>query len=163
VYSMRQKLFSKSNAVFQDNSDPIHIAGPVQSWFEKHEGEFQHLPWPSKWSDLNIIQPLWPVSETRLRNRFPLQTSVKQHDVLREEWSKILLGSVQYFYQSIPEGLQLYWWQKVAQHHINKEMCTVFVGFPLFCRTSVDQLPVLSQPWKLWNPWVSKRMILSFY
>jgi hypothetical protein len=33
------------------------------------------------------------------------------------------------------EGLRLYWRQKVVQYHINKEMCTVFVVFPLFCPT----------------------------
>jgi hypothetical protein len=25
----------------------IHTAGTVQSWFEKHEGELQYLPWPA--------------------------------------------------------------------------------------------------------------------
>jgi hypothetical protein len=29
--------------------------GTVQSWFEEHEGELQHLPWPAQSPDLNII------------------------------------------------------------------------------------------------------------
>jgi hypothetical protein len=38
---------------------------------------------------LNITEPLWSVLETRLRNRFPPPTSLKQpEDVLREEWYK---------------------------------------------------------------------------
>jgi hypothetical protein len=36
------------------------------------------------------------------------------------------------------EGLQLYWRRQVVEHHINKEMCTVFVVFPLFCPTPAD-------------------------
>jgi hypothetical protein len=35
------------------------------------------------------------------------------------------------------EGLLLYWRQKVVQHHINKEMCTVSAVFPLFCAAPV--------------------------
>ncbi|PNF35044.1 hypothetical protein B7P43_G11817 [Cryptotermes secundus] len=38
------------------------------SWFEEHEGEHQHLPWPAQSPDLNIIQPIWSVMETRVRN-----------------------------------------------------------------------------------------------
>jgi hypothetical protein len=41
---MIQTLFENNDAVFQDDNAPIHIAATIQSWFEKHEGEFQHLP-----------------------------------------------------------------------------------------------------------------------
>jgi hypothetical protein len=55
------------------------------SWFEEHEGELHHLPWPAQSPDLK-----WSVLETRVRNRFPPQTSLKQlEDVLQEEWYKI--------------------------------------------------------------------------
>jgi hypothetical protein len=33
----------------------------VQSWFEKHKGELQHLPWPAQSPDLNITEQLWSV------------------------------------------------------------------------------------------------------
>jgi hypothetical protein len=66
---------------------PIHTAGTVQSWFEKHEGELQHLPLPVQTPDLNIIEPLWSVLETSVRNRFSTSTCLKQlEDVLQEEW-----------------------------------------------------------------------------
>jgi hypothetical protein len=52
---------------------------------------------------LNTIEPLWSVLETRVRNRFPSPTSLKQHeDVLQEEWYKILLETVKNLYESIP-------------------------------------------------------------
>jgi hypothetical protein len=44
VHPMIQAFFPNNVAVFQDDSAPIHIAGTVQTWFEEHEGELQHLP-----------------------------------------------------------------------------------------------------------------------
>jgi hypothetical protein len=52
-HPMIQTLFPNSDAVFQDDSAPIHTAGTVQSWFEEHEGEL-HLSWPAQSPDLNI-------------------------------------------------------------------------------------------------------------
>jgi hypothetical protein len=99
---MIQTLFPKNGTVFQGGNEPTHTAGTVQSWFEDHEGELQHLPWPAQSPDLNIIKPLWSVLETRVRNRFPTPTSLKQHeDVLQEEWYKILLQTVENLYESI--------------------------------------------------------------
>jgi hypothetical protein len=45
---MIQMLFLNNNAFFQDDNDPIHTAGTVQSWLKVHEGELQHLPWPAQ-------------------------------------------------------------------------------------------------------------------
>jgi hypothetical protein len=42
VHPMSQTLFP-NDAVFHDNA-PIHTAGTVQSLFEEHKGELQHLP-----------------------------------------------------------------------------------------------------------------------
>jgi hypothetical protein len=53
VHHMIQTLFPKNYAVLQDDNGLIHTAGIVQSWFEEHEGELQHLPWPAKPPDLN--------------------------------------------------------------------------------------------------------------
>jgi hypothetical protein len=90
VHPMIQTLFPKNCVVSQDT------AGTVQSWFEEREGELQHLPWPAQ-------SPLWSVSETRVRNRFPPPISLKQlEDVLQENWYKIPLGTVRNLYESIP-------------------------------------------------------------
>jgi hypothetical protein len=86
MHPMIQTLFPNNEPVFKQDSSPIHTAGTVQSWFEEHEGELQYLPWPAQSSDLNIIESLWSVSETRERNMFPPPTSLKQlEDVFQEE------------------------------------------------------------------------------
>jgi hypothetical protein len=100
---MIQTLFPNNDAVFQDDSVPIDTAGSVQSWFEKHECELQHLRWPLRSPHLSIIERLWSVLEARMRNRFPPPTSLKQFEgVLLEEWYKIPLKTVQNLYESIP-------------------------------------------------------------
>jgi hypothetical protein len=80
-------------------------AGTVQSKFEEHEGELQNLPWPAKLADLNITEPLWPVLETIVRNRFPRPTSLKQPEDVLQEWYRIQLETVQNLYKSIPQRI----------------------------------------------------------
>jgi hypothetical protein len=59
VHPMMQTLFLNNDAVFQDDSAHIHAAGTVQSWFEEHEGELQHLPWPTQSPNLIISRQFW--------------------------------------------------------------------------------------------------------
>jgi hypothetical protein len=61
VNTMVQMLLTNNDAVFQDDSSPVHTARSVQYWFEQHEDALQHLPWPAQSPDLNIIKPLWSV------------------------------------------------------------------------------------------------------
>jgi hypothetical protein len=100
---MIQMLFLNSDAVFQDDNAPTHTAGTVQSCFEEHEGELQHLLCLVQSLHLKIIEPFWSVLETKVRNRFPPPISLKQlKDVLQEEWYTILMETVQNLYESIP-------------------------------------------------------------
>jgi hypothetical protein len=100
---MIQMLFPNNDEVFQNDNALIHTTGIVQSWFDEHEGELQHLPWSAQSPDLNITEPLCSVLETRARNRFPPPTSVKQlEEVLQVDWYKIPLETVQNLYESIP-------------------------------------------------------------
>jgi hypothetical protein len=138
---MIQTLFPNNDAVFQDDSVPIDTAGTagtVQSWFEKHEGELQHLHWPPQSPHLSIIETLCSVLQTRMGNMFPTPTSVKQvESVLLEEWYKIPLETVQNLYESVPRRIAAVLKAKGAPTPYNKEMCTVSEAFPLFCSTLV--------------------------
>jgi hypothetical protein len=81
VHLMTHTLFPNKDAAFQDDNDPIHTVGTVSSWFEEHEGELQHLPWPAESPDLNITEPLWSVLETNVRCRFPYPIPLKPNSV----------------------------------------------------------------------------------
>jgi hypothetical protein len=70
---MSEALFPNNSAVLQDDTVPSHTAGTGQSWFEEHEGELQHLPWPSQSPDLNINEPLCSVLETERETDSQLQ------------------------------------------------------------------------------------------
>ena len=85
----------------------IKIARNVQFWFQEHGDALQHLPWPAQSPDLNIIEPLWSVLDSRVRSRFPPQSSLKQlEDVLQEEWYSIPLGTIQNLRETIPIMIQ---------------------------------------------------------
>jgi hypothetical protein len=102
VHPMNETLFLNNDAVFQDESGPTHIAGTVQSWFEEHEGYLQHFPWPTHSPDLNNIEPLWSVLETRVRNSYPPPIFLKQlEESFQKEWYKIPLDTVQNLYEAI--------------------------------------------------------------
>jgi hypothetical protein len=73
-----QTFFPNNDALFQNANAPIHTAGTVQLWFEEHEGELQHLPWPAQSPHLNVIEPFLSVLESRLRNRFTSPAFLKR-------------------------------------------------------------------------------------
>jgi hypothetical protein len=105
VHPMIQALFLNNDTVFQDYNVQIHTAGTIHLSSVEHAGELQH-PWLTQSSDLNIIEPLWSLLETRARNRPPPPTSLKQlGDVLHEEWYRIPLETNQNLYESIPRRI----------------------------------------------------------
>jgi hypothetical protein len=57
VHAMVQMLFP-NNAIFQDDSSPIHTARSVQSWCWGALRCTYTFPWPAQSPDLNIIEPL---------------------------------------------------------------------------------------------------------
>ena len=133
VHPMVQILFPDNDAVFQDDSSPMHTARSVQFWFEEHEDKLQHLPWTAQLPDLYIIEPLSSVLESRMRNRFPPPSSIMQpEDILLEEWYNIPLETVQTLYESIPRRIQASLQANGTRLHINKEMCILHTYFHYF-------------------------------
>lgn len=106
VHPMVQTLYPEGGAVYQDDNAPIHTARLVKDWFDEHESEVEHLPWPAQSPDLNIIEPLWGVLEERVRKRFPPPASRSDlATILQEEWLKIPLTTVQDLYMSFPRQI----------------------------------------------------------
>jgi hypothetical protein len=86
----------------------------------------------------------------RLEDQIPSPpTSLNQlEDVLQEEWYKIPLKTVQNLYKIISRRTAAVLKAKGVEHHINIEMCTASVAFPLFCPT------LYFQYWMIKNRWV---------
>jgi hypothetical protein len=59
VHPMIQTKFIKKTQFCKMTNYPIHTAGTVQSRFEEHKGELQHLPCPTQSPDLNITAILF--------------------------------------------------------------------------------------------------------
>jgi hypothetical protein len=69
---------SCSLTIYQDQNSSVHAARSVQSWFKEHEDALQHLLWPAHSPDLIVIEPMWSVLESTVRNRFLPPSSLKQ-------------------------------------------------------------------------------------
>jgi hypothetical protein len=96
---------------------------------------------------------------TGARNRFSPPTSIQQlEDVLKEEWYKIPLQTVENFYESIPRRTATGLKAKVVQHHTNKEMGIAYVVFLLFCTTPVHIFQNI--PFQVYNGKYEPRYIL---
>lgn len=61
VHPMIEILYAKKDVVFQGDSACIHRVATLQSCFEEHDDELQHLLWPAHSLALNTIEPLWSV------------------------------------------------------------------------------------------------------
>jgi len=46
----------------------------VKEWFDEHESEVEHLPWPEQSPDLNIFKPHWDILEKQVRKLFPFNS-----------------------------------------------------------------------------------------
>ena len=151
---MVQVLFPNNDAVFQDNSTPIHIGRSVHCSFVEHEDALQHLLWLAQSPNLRIVEPVWSVWESRVRSRFP-PSSLKQ---LEEEWYKYPLETIQILHESIPRRIQAllqancynFWtWSYVCLYlfasyysgtfHI---FCSVFYDIPFYSLFGHDFLHV---------------------
>jgi hypothetical protein len=77
-YSHRHAIKMCSNASIKyANNSPIHEARSVQSSFAEDTDAFHHS-YPAQSPDCHIIQPLWSVLVSRMRNRFPPVSFVNQ-------------------------------------------------------------------------------------
>ncbi|GFS49693.1 transposable element Tcb1 transposase [Trichonephila clavipes] len=89
-----------STMVCDDNAS-IHTARCVQEWFEEHDDKVEHLAWPPRSPDLNIIEHLWEYLEFKLHSRFPPNLP-ELETVMQKEWLDIPLNIVNGLYACIP-------------------------------------------------------------
>jgi len=91
-----------NDVIFQYDNSPIHTVLVRRAW--RCTSSF---PWPAQLPDLNIVEQMWSVLESRVRGRFSPPSSLQQlEDVLHEQWYSISLETVQSLYESIPRMIQ---------------------------------------------------------
>ncbi|GFV76412.1 DDE_3 domain-containing protein [Trichonephila clavipes] len=62
-HPMIETSFPAGDETFLDDKAAINALGLVQSWFDEHEDEVKHLPWPTKSPNLSVSELLWDVLE----------------------------------------------------------------------------------------------------
>ncbi|KAI8819531.1 uncharacterized protein EV422DRAFT_484804, partial [Fimicolochytrium jonesii] len=95
--------------VFQEDGSP-----PSTSKLTRAHKAAKNLPllpdWPPSSPDLNIIERLWWILETKLRQRNPLPTGKPSlAAALKEEWAKIPLEMVRNLYRQCERRTHAVW------------------------------------------------------
>ena len=65
VHPVVKMLFPDSDEIFEGGDSPIHIARSVQSSFKEHEDTLRHRSWPAQSPDLNIVEVLFSLLDSR--------------------------------------------------------------------------------------------------
>jgi hypothetical protein len=149
-------MFSNNDAITPDDNSLIRTAISVQSWFEEHQDILQHLPWPAQLPDFRIIEPLWPVLESRVR-RLPPPQILKQQDVLCEERYSIPLETIQNLYEYSNEDTRCItgkWWPNSAL--INKIISFEVVSIIL-------SIHYISQRWRVMEIMTWEKVFLLWF
>ena len=89
--------------VFQHYNAPCHRATLVTQWLE--ENNITVLDWPPQSPDLNPIEHLWEVIETKLKTRLTT-TKDQLWESLQEAWSDIPPGVLLNLVESMPSRLR---------------------------------------------------------
>ena len=91
--------------IFQDDNAPIHTAKKTTKW--KLDNAIPCLPWPAQSPDLNPIEHLWDELERRVHGRGVLPKNGDElFDLLREEWEKIPVETLEKLVDSMPKRVQ---------------------------------------------------------
>ena len=79
-------LFPDGNYVFQQDNDPKHTAKINKAYIERRR--IPSMDWPSQSPNLNPIENLWSILDTRLKHRRP-QSSEELFQMLLAGWREL--------------------------------------------------------------------------
>lgn len=95
----------KKKFVFQEDNAPVHTAKVARDFLKLKKVEL--LPWPPQSPDLNPIEELWSIIESRLRKRRPGPSSIRELEkAVIEEWESIPEELYRSLISSMPSRIQ---------------------------------------------------------
>jgi hypothetical protein len=96
-------LFGRENYLFQQDNDPKHTAIIVKDFIR--EEAIPTFIWPAQSPDLNPIENLWSILDSRLKRR-QVTTCEALFDVLQTEWRALPVDLLERLVDSMPSRCQ---------------------------------------------------------
>lgn len=90
--------------IYQQDNCSIHKSNYVKWWMGSHD--FDVLDWPSRSPDINPIENLWDIVDSRVRKRVEAPKSLELlASAVIEEWNNIPLEILHHLYESMPRRI----------------------------------------------------------
>lgn len=103
IKSSVRKLHMGRQFIFQHDNDPKHTAKKTTEFLEKNGIEV--LEWPAQSPDINPIEHLWAILDTKLEERSLTKKIVLQEKMV-EAWNQIDLQIIKNLVESMPKRLE---------------------------------------------------------
>ncbi|GBM03537.1 hypothetical protein AVEN_95426-1 [Araneus ventricosus] len=86
----------------QDSATP-YTSRVSTKWLQEHSSDFRHFHCPPKFSDMNIIEPIWVALQCAVQKRYPPPgTPMDLRTVLQDSWCEKPPGYLQTLVDTMP-------------------------------------------------------------
>ena len=101
---VKKRTLHDPPVIYQQDNCSIHKSNYVKWWMGSHD--FDVLDWPSRSPDINPIENLWDIVDSRVRKRVQAPKSLELlASAVIEEWNNIPLEILHHLYESMPRRI----------------------------------------------------------
>jgi transposase len=110
IHHMRpslNRLFPDGDGIFQQDNDPKHTAHIIRNYIRRSNmncfdpTSVMQVVWPAQSPDLNPIENLWSILDSRLKDRTP-SNERELFQILRDEWNTLPIDQLTKLVDSMP-------------------------------------------------------------